>query len=112
LNTEQTQPNGHMAGVTLSDDVRPLEPRRLAKMFADGWIPFLKEDTDEVVRHLNEMAALLEKADAPKPEPYAIEAGFSNGDGTYSVSIERLPLKAWKVPVKDYPQRLLYAEQA
>ena len=51
-------------------------------------------------------------ADAPKPEPYAIEAGFSNGDGTYSVSIERLPLEAWEVPVKDYPQRLLYAEQA
>jgi hypothetical protein len=29
-------------------------------------------------------------------EPYAIEAGFSNGDDTYSVSIIKLPLPSYK----------------
>ena len=44
----------------------------------------------------------------PEREPYAIEAGFDNGDGTYSVRIERLPLRT--APHKDWSkhEKLLY----
>jgi kynurenine formamidase len=45
-------------------------------------------------------------------EPYAIEAGFDNGDGTYCVLIKRLPLrtethKDWKPH-----EKLLYTHPA
>ena len=41
-------------------------------------------------------------------EPYAIECGISNGDGTYSVEIERHPLPPYKQPHKDHAVKLLY----
>lgn len=43
-------------------------------------------------------------------KPYAVEAGFSNGDGTYSVSIKTLPL-TWQEPVDEHPQKFLYEER-
>ena len=52
---------------------------------------------------------------APQPaaqEPYAIECGFDNGDGTYSVRIKRMPLPSYEKPHKDWPVRLLYAAPA
>ena len=44
-------------------------------------------------------------------EPYAIECGISNGDGTYSVEIERHPLPSYKQPHKDHSVKLLYLHQ-
>ena len=48
------------------------------------------------------------KASQQEQEPYAIETGFDNGDGTYSVRIERLPLRT--APHKDWSkhENLLY----
>jgi len=43
-------------------------------------------------------------------KPYAIEAGFDNGDGTYSIHIRRLPLDT--KTHKDYreSEKLLYTK--
>lgn len=40
-------------------------------------------------------------------KPYAIEAGFDNGDGTYSIHIKRLPL--YEKTHKDHTPKFLYA---
>ena len=56
------------------------------------------------------MLAASPKAEQPSvQEPYAIECGFDNGDGTYSVRIKRMPLPSYEKPHKDWPVRLLYA---
>lgn len=52
-------------------------------------------------------------APAEAQEPYAIEAGFSNGDGTWSVLIKRLPLgladREARIFDSEWPSKLLYA---
>jgi hypothetical protein len=42
--------------------------------------------------------------------PYAVEYGRDNGDGTYSVVIERYPLLQWQKPHPDWPAKLLYED--
>jgi len=44
-------------------------------------------------------------------EPYACEYGQDNGDGTYSVTIKRMPLPSYMQPVKDWPVKMLYTTQ-
>lgn len=41
-------------------------------------------------------------------KPYACEYGQDNGDGTYSVTIKRMPLPSYMQPVKDWPVKMLY----
>lgn len=81
---------------------------------AGGYCPQCEADYDErkIIADLVQRYAALE-AELAKlregREPYAIECGFDNGDGTYSVRIKRMPLPSYEKPHKDWPVRLLYA---
>jgi hypothetical protein len=50
--------------------------------------------------------------DQPEQTPYAIEAGFSNGDSTYSVRIQKMPLPSYTHAHKDYAPKFLYTHPA
>jgi hypothetical protein len=63
---------------------------------------------NEVEHDLRAALAAQEPAQSVEPEPYAYEQGRSNGDGTYSVVIE----KYLRDPVKDWPVKPLYTHPA
>lgn len=67
------------------------------------------DEVDEADSLYQELQGLLAQ---PEQKPYAIEAGFSNGDSTYSVSIQKMPLPSYKHIHKDYVPKFLYTHRA
>lgn len=70
-----------------------------------------RDEREALVKRLREQSAHV-KDNANRLKPYAIEAGFSNFDGTWSVHIKRLPLNLAdheaRIADVQWPSKLLY----
>jgi len=97
-----------LAELSVSTVVRNVDaPREQDERREDGHNPLLKAARDAALA-LAAWTKALAEADRAKRTPYAFEYGKSNGDGTFSVVIERGdPVN----PVPDWPITPLYAQR-